>query len=301
MPDTSELDAVIERLDAVVAGAVARSSRTAIFPAMYRSVTDSVRAAIHHGGLFTDETRLQHLTVTFAGLYLDAERAWRDGGDVPRCWRLAFAVAERPGRRMILEDLLLGMNAHINYDLGIATTRVAGGRLPEVYGDFLLVNEILFAKLDGLQARLGEVSPRLALLDRLGGPWDESVMRMSIRTARDLAWRFADRLDEADDPVREMEERDGEATAVGRLIARRWSPVHLFGKFVASAETHDLAAIVGVFGGVDVDLDAVAGRASSEAARQPIPDRPLRDAVSRRPGRRSKGPSQGGGRTPERP
>jgi hypothetical protein len=286
MADTNDLTGVIDRLDAVVAGAVARGSRTAIFPAMYRSVTDSVRAAIHHGGLFADEARLQHLTVTFAGLYLDAERAWRSGGDVPRCWRLAFEVAEGPGRRMILEDLLLGMNAHINYDLGIATTRVAGGRLPEVYGDFLLVNEILFAKLDGLQARLGEVSPRLALLDRFGGPWDESVMRMSIRTARDLAWRFADRLAEAADPAHEMAERDGEATAVGKLIARRWSPVHVFGRFVAAAEADDLGAIVDVFGGVGVDLDAVAGRASAEAARPPIPDRPLRAAVARRrPGR----------------
>jgi hypothetical protein len=287
MADTRDLDGVIEQLDAVVAGAVARGSRTAIFPAMYRSVTDSVRTAICHGGLFADEARLQRLTVTFAGLYIDAERAWRRGGEVPRCWRLAFEVAEGPGRRMILEDLLLGMNAHINYDLGIATTRVAGGRLPEVYGDFLLVNEILFAKLDGLQARLGEVSPRLALLDRLGGPWDESVMRMSIRTARDLAWRFADRLVETADPVGEMEERDGEATAIGRLIARRWSPVHIFGTFVAAAETEDLGAIVEVFGGVEVDLDAAAGRASTEAARPPQADRPLRKAVARFPHRRT--------------
>jgi hypothetical protein len=287
MARTSDLAAVIERLDGVVAGAVARGSRTAIFPAMYRSVTDSVRTAIHHGGLFADEDRLQHLTVTFAGLYLDAEEAWRSGSEMPRCWRLAFETAESPGRRMILEDLLLGMNAHINYDLGIATTRVAGGRLPEVYGDFLLVNEILFAKLDGLQERLGEVSPRLALLDRLGGPWDESVMRMSIRTARDLAWRFADRLAEAADPAREMEERDGETTAVGRLITRRWSPARLFGRFVAAAETDDLDAVVGVFGGVEIDLEAVAGRASTEVSRPPTSDRPLQAAVvHRRPGRR---------------
>jgi hypothetical protein len=252
---------------------------------MYRSVTDSVRAAIGHGGLFSDEDRLQHLTVTFAGLYLDAEQAWRCGGEVPRCWRLAFETAEGSGRRMILEDLLLGMNAHINYDLGIATHQVAGERLPEVYGDFLLVNEILFAKLDGLQGRLGEVSPRLALLDRFGGTWDESVMRMSIRTARDLAWRFADRLAEAADPANEMVERDRQTAAVGRLIARRWSPVHLLGTFVASAETDDLDAVVDVFTGVDIDLETVAGRASAEAERTPIADQPLQAAVARRSSR----------------
>jgi hypothetical protein len=79
-----------------------------------------------------------------------------------------------------------------------------------VYGDFVRVNEILFRMLDDLQGALGVVSPRLRQLDRLGVGVDEWMMRMSIRTARDLAWRFADEL------------HCGAGDVADRMGRRRW-------------------------------------------------------------------------------
>jgi hypothetical protein len=183
---------------------------------------------------------------------------------------------------MILQHLLLGMNAHINLDLGIASAEVAGPRLPVLYGDFIRVNEILFGMLDGLQEALGEVSPRLRWLDRLGVGTDEWLMRMSIRTARDLAWRFADRLhgDAANGAA--VVERDGEAVMVGRLIARRWSPVHLFGRIVAAAEPSRPDAAIAALRAVEIDLGAVSGRAPVEIRRAPDAAASLSEAVRRR-------------------
>ena len=67
------------------------------------------------GGLFEDPAWVERWDVAFAGLYLDAPRR-RPGRRraVPRPWRLAFdAPADLPA----LRHVLLGINAHVNYDL----------------------------------------------------------------------------------------------------------------------------------------------------------------------------------------
>jgi hypothetical protein len=278
--DTS-LDDTIERLDRVLAEAAVGESRLAVFPAMYRSVTMAIRDAVRTGGFFDDDARLEELTVVFAGLYLDAWEQHRGGGEPPASWKLAFDVAASHKRRMILQHLLLGMNAHINLDLGVATTRVVGDRLPTAYADFIRVNEILFAILDQLQAGLGAVSPRMSLLDRIGGRWDESFMRIGIRTARDLAWHFAEHLADDTAPEEAIRNRDEETVWLGRLIARRWSPVHAVGIVVARAETAPMAEIVDALTVTGVDLDAVERRAADERRRRPVADAPLRAMVAR--------------------
>ncbi len=62
------------------------------------------------------------------------------------------------------------------------------------------------------------------LVDRFGGRWDESFMRFSIRTGRDLAWRLAERLAavEAREQRAEIAERDRETVLVARTIVRPW-------------------------------------------------------------------------------
>jgi hypothetical protein len=282
----ASLDDTIDRLDRILAVAAAEESRLAVFPAMYRSVTTAIRDAVRTGGFFDDDARLEELTVVFAGLYLDAWEQYRRGDDPASAWRLAFDVAESRKHRMILQHLLLGMNAHINLDLGVATSRVARGGLPAVYADFIRVNEILFAILDDLQAGLGAVSPRMSLIDRIGGRWDESLARIGIRTARDLAWHFAEHL--ADEPNREeaIRRRDEETAWLGRVIARRWSPIHAMGVVVARAETARTDEVIDALTVTGVDLVAVERRAADERRREPIPDAPLRSVVSR-PRRRS--------------
>jgi hypothetical protein len=273
------LDDTIARLDEVVAEAVATESRLAVFPAMYRSVTTAVRDAVRAGGFFDDDARLEELSVVFAGYYLDAWDQRRSGDEPAAPWKLAFDAAESPHPRMVLQHLLLGMNAHINRDLGLATSDVAGERLAAAYGDFIRVNEILFDILDRLQAGLGQVSPRMSWLDRLGGPWDESVMRIGIRTARDLAWHFAEHLVDHGSPSETIREREADAVWLGRLIARRWSPVHVVGVMIARAETAPMREVVEALTIGDVDLGVIERRAADEHRRRPAADGSLRSAA----------------------
>lgn len=281
------LDGVVEDLDAIVEECRTAASHAGLFASMYRSVTIQVHEAVRSGGFFDDDERLERLAVVFADRYIDAHRAFAAREPTTKSWRVAYDYALRPRGRMILQHLLLGMNAHINLDLGIAAAESADGTLGDLYSDFVRVNEILFAMLDMLEGRLGEVSPRIALLDRLGGPADEWFMRMGIRTARDLAWRFAMRLDDAgrrgrDRPIRE---RDEETARVGRLIATGWSPLHLAGRIIAAPEAGRVVAAIDIFSEGRANLDAVRERASAELSRPPVPDRPLmqRRGFRRRP------------------
>ena len=88
----------------------------------YLRTTEAVGRAIEEGR-FEDGPWVERWDVVFAELYLDAHDADVAGRrhDVPRPWRLAFAAD--PGLPP-LAHVLLGINAHVNYDLPQALLRV---------------------------------------------------------------------------------------------------------------------------------------------------------------------------------
>jgi hypothetical protein len=275
----------VVQLDQVIDRAVAENSRLALFPAMYRTVTAAMDRAVSEGGFFDDDDRLERLAVQFAGYYLGAYSGFRSGAEICRCWHTAFSAAESPRRRSILQHLLLGMNAHINFDLGIATVRVAGDDLASMYGDFVRVNEILMQLVDQLQATLSDVSPGMGLIDRMGWNLDEAFMRLSIRAARDHAWDLAERIASADDPAPIITERDDDSCLIANLVIRRWSPVSLFAWLIAFGETSSVGDIVDALRSIDIDLELAATRSRDEMASPPAVSSPLRDAIQV-PGRR---------------
>ena len=249
------LDDALADLDRIFAVTRASRSRLGLFPAMYRQVTRSIHRAVREGGLFDDDERLERVATIFADRYISAFDGHHAGGAVARCWHTTFEVAEGRRRRMILQHLLMGMNAHINFDLGIAAADVTGEEIRLLHDDFVRVNEILFVMVDRLQGSLGDVSPRMALLDRLGRDWDEALMRFGIREARAMAWPFALRVAASDEPARRVviEDRDSDAELVGRLITGGWSPVHVVGRLIASAEFDDVPAIMDTLAALEVD------------------------------------------------
>lgn len=266
MPRSTSLEATVGRLDRIIEDACTERSHLGVFPAMYRIVTVAVLEAIRTGGFFDNDEAVENLTIVFADLYFEAYDRYRRNDQAAQCWSMAFEAAESPQPRMILQHLLLGMNAHINLDLGLATYEAAGDDLSVVKTDFVRVNEILFQILDGLQGGLGEVSPRMDLIDRLGGQWDERMMRVGLRTCRDLAWTFANRLASEDDPLGATARRDADAAWMARVMLRRWSPVNLAARTVAKAESRDILQIVAALGRSQVDLDGAARTARSEVA-----------------------------------
>src|SRR6202008_4811607 len=98
--------------------------RAGYFAALYYKVTSRVRDGIHNGE-FEDGARMEKLDVLFASRYLDAYTKWRNGQQPSLSWQTAFESTKRSSV-LVLQHLLLGMNAHINLDLGIAAAEVAG-------------------------------------------------------------------------------------------------------------------------------------------------------------------------------
>ena len=184
---------VLDQLDVVVAEARREGSRLGYFAAMYRAVTAEVQRGIA-GGRFADGARMERLDVVFANRYLDALAAWRAGRPTSRCWARAFEAASR-WPPVIVQHLLLGMNAHINLDLAIAAAETApGADIHALQGDFDEINRILVARIDDVQDRIADVSPWMWVLDTIGERTDEALCGYCIARAREISWENALRL-----------------------------------------------------------------------------------------------------------
>ena len=135
------------------------------------------------------------LDVTFAGRYLIGPRRAFEAGDQRATGRGSWPSRRRPRRPIILQHLLVGINAHINLDLGIAAARPRPGRPCPICGATSIASTRSSPSLiAGIEHDLAEVSPWIGLLDRIGGRHDDEIIRFSIEVARTEAWRFATEL-----------------------------------------------------------------------------------------------------------
>lgn len=240
----ANIDDVLVDLDDILRSTAARGSRLALFAALYRLVTARVRDGIHRGR-FADGPRMDRLDTVFATRYIDAFAAWQAGAPTRKSWRVAFEAAD--DRSLIgLQHLLLGMNAHINLDLGIAAATVApGAAITALQGDFDRINDVLAELLVGVKAALCAASPMLASLDRLCGARDDQFADFAMVQARKQAWRVATTL--AGMPAQFHEPTigfvDAQTALLGRLIQRPEPTTAAALAIVRMQESDDVTAL----------------------------------------------------------
>jgi len=190
---SSNIDQVIARLETIVAANRAAADRAGFFAAMYLAVTREIKHAID-AGVFEDGARMDRFDQVFAQRYIDAYADYRSGVAPTTAWRVAFDATD-DWRPIIVQQLLAGMNAHINLDLGIAAATVAPGEaIGGLKHDFDQINQVLAGMTAGFMADVQAVSPWIKLLDRIGGSGERVVIRWSIDIARDRAWVLATEL-----------------------------------------------------------------------------------------------------------
>lgn len=210
---------VVTALNEIIDRCLEDNSRLGYFPALYRKVTVRIGEGIDSGE-FENGEQMSQLDVVFANRYIDAFHRYRLGMPTTRSWQHAFEMAERP-EPLLIQHLLLGMNAHINLDLGIAAAELCRGReLRPLKPDFFLVNEILSSLLDQVQEDINSESAAFKWVDWLAGPLDEAIGKLSIKQARRAAWRKAEKLHNAlpDEAAALIDEIDLEVTAIARLL-----------------------------------------------------------------------------------
>ncbi|HVV54864.1 MAG TPA: DUF5995 family protein [Mucilaginibacter sp.] len=187
------IDDIITSLESIISECDASGSRLGYFAALYLKVTKSVKQGIE-AGQFADGARMEKLDVLFAGRYPDAYHQWKNGQQTTASWRIAFEQAAR-SQVLVLQHLLLGMNAHINLDLGIAAVEVCEGQpLNPLKPDFDMINSVISALTYQVLNELDHISPLLSLLGLHAGNEDSILIQFSIDNARDGAWCFAEDL-----------------------------------------------------------------------------------------------------------
>jgi hypothetical protein len=184
---------VATSLEAVEAYCLPRRDRRGIFCTAYLRITSALEAELETAG-FRDPDWVARYLVCFANLYRRALLAYEVGDRpaVPKAWRIAFDAA-RDGTGLVIQHLVLGINAHINHDLAVALGAV--GIDPDRatrYADHTRVNEVLGRATAELKESVGTMyAPLLNRLDRVAGSLDDQLTAFSIPKARDHAWTFA--------------------------------------------------------------------------------------------------------------
>lgn len=188
------IDEVLDKLDEIIAISKREEHVGGYFAALYRRVTAGVKSGIA-GGQFEDGARMEQLDVCFANRYIEAWEQHRRGDTPTTAWLYAFRIADAK-RGLILQHLLLGMNAHINLDLAIAAAQTApGAAYPKMEGDFMAINALLGSMFDNTEYALTQAFPPLKLLRLLNRkPMAEAVSNFSIAKARQAAWEAGKRL-----------------------------------------------------------------------------------------------------------
>ena len=89
----------------------------------------------------------------------------------------------------------MGINAHINLDLGTAAAEISRGKnLADLENDFNKINTILSSLVHEVQDDLSAVWPTLKYLLKWSGKVDDFLVDFSMELAREGAWKYANRI-----------------------------------------------------------------------------------------------------------
>jgi hypothetical protein len=216
------VDQFAARLNALYARFRSNQDKRAIFVRAYVEATRAVRQQLANNAIPADSWVVAY-TLEFANHYLDA--LWlfeRRGGWkwLPGAWQIALGMATNfdfaqlqqpellPGmlkaarpRLWAVQHLLLGMNAHIYYDLPLSMAAIiftheeclhqleaATEQLPaDIEDRFLahaMASDILAEAIEQIQQRLGWVS---RLLAAILGKREDFILRITLLQARERA------------------------------------------------------------------------------------------------------------------
>jgi len=194
------IEDVLARMTALLEPLAAAGDKRRYFHATYQRTTVAVAEELRRGG-FTDAGWVERWDVAFADLYLDALEADLAGGAPSRPWTIAFGA---PAGLPPLRHVLLGMNAHINYDLPQALLAVISDAefddaalLARREADHRAIDAVLAARVAAEDEELTALSGPPPLLDRLLGPVNRLGTQRFLREARQKVWANAIALSRA--------------------------------------------------------------------------------------------------------
>lgn len=193
--DIDNIDQLVAVMEAQLAAFDRRRDHRAAFLRVYTRMTRRVRERLRTR-FFADPAWIERVAIRFAAYYFAALRAFDAGAPCPPAWQAAFAAAAAR-RTYVLQDVLLGMNAHINNDLPQVLADILAAerdwpdlaRLKRRRFDHDQINRVLHELIPIVEQ---EVAPRdarlLRSLGRILGRLDELLTTYGLKYYRDHVW-----------------------------------------------------------------------------------------------------------------
>ena len=174
---------------------------------------------------------MEKLDVIFANRYIKAYYQYQTQQPISKSWEAAFVEADNYWI-IVLQHLLLGMNAHINLDLGIAAAQISPkDEIHSLQNDFNMINTILSSLVADVEKDLTEVWPILKWILEKTKSIDTFLIDFSMQKAREGAWKYALELAPLDGKKAEesITIRDEKVAQKAKLITNLGGiPVFLF-------------------------------------------------------------------------
>ena len=236
------IDEVIQLLDEIIETSKKEQSAIGLFTMLYREVTARIKEGIADGS-FQDGERMEKLDVIFANRYLRAYYQYKAKEKASSCWDFSFQQAESFWP-IVVQHLLLGINAHVNLDLGIASAEVSTvENINDLESDFNQINIILSNLVEHVEKCLIKIWPTLTIILKLSGKIDNFFIDFSMKTARDGAWKFANEFVAIPESEREacIALRDKRITEIARLVSNPGYFVSAVFKLIRLFEKGDVA------------------------------------------------------------
>jgi hypothetical protein len=202
MDRSAGIGALTRRMEELLAPLEAGGDPGRYFLATYLRTTRAVAEELDRGG-FRDPAWVERWDVAFAELYLDAVEDAQAGRHPPEPWAVAFGARDRDGLPP-LRHVLLGMNAHINYDLAQSLLAVISSEEfddPELlaarHADHEHIDQVLVARVGAEDTELEAVGGPRSRTDRLLQPLNRLATRQFLRESRAKVWANTRLLDAA--------------------------------------------------------------------------------------------------------
>lgn len=236
------IEEVVEKLDEIIAWSIANKSPIGYFACTYRIMTLAVLEGVQNNK-FEDGKRMITLDLAFADRYFGALNNYQNKKKCTNAWFTAFEVSKNKDL-LVMQHILLGINAHINLDLGVSAASIMPYRkITPLKNDFNKINQVIASINQEVQDSLSKICYPIELVDEISESQDNVVLDFAISKARQTSWASAFILSNAVSFIRPslINMIDNAATLVGRnIIISSKTPPKLL-KRMKSLESNDVA------------------------------------------------------------
>jgi hypothetical protein len=183
----------------------------AVFATTYLELTRELRRVLRKRPNFLRYPKYLYVEdALFANVYFRAIRDARRRRPVPEAWQIAFEAAKSKDLNAT-QDMLLGINAHVQNDMPFVLAalglRTRGGASRKEDHD--AVNEVLDSSYENVvRAVRDRFDPQVGLTNSESTPADDVLGLELVKGWREMVWRNAERLLNAEDDAERKEVAD---------------------------------------------------------------------------------------------